>query len=296
MPTLTNILERILTGDETKLTQEILNTNTPELFRQAGSTEIVNHTIQVYDKTADYYNCNPHTQQIIPELISFMGLIESNSLVLDLGCGHGRDTQYLSSRQKREDVTPNGLNIPDREFQVVAYDGSKKLLKKTLEKVDADLKNIRAVIQGDFTRPYADEKVIHYLKTKNDFNDLSLARFGLGQSVRELFDGIWACTSLLVHTPLERIDSAVAYWGKTLRIGGIFAVSYFTEQGQPKQENLRLSKANEIKPFIRPSQEQVLSAFKQAGMSKLTETKADLVDGEIKIPAFYISEMYVKEK
>ena len=82
----------------------------------------------------------------------FLGLIAPKSLILDFGCGSGRDTKYFLSKG----------------YIVEAWDGSIELCKAASEFTQIDVKN-------------------------KLFQDLSAS---------SLYDGIWACSSIL-HLPLN---------------------------------------------------------------------------------------------
>ncbi len=242
-----------------KRTQTFLDEHSNEIAHNLTEEEIVDFIGGSYDATAESYNKDTHTQAIPPELNSFLGQLPKNSLVLDLGCGHGRNSKYML----------------EHGMQVMPYDISPRLIEITKSKIAPLINKVPAMIIGDFTTP-----------ENNPFSE-------------EMFNGIWACTSLLIHTPLTRLDETVGYWGSTLKPNGLFAVSYFNPNHPNFKEgyNLRMSSTGEIKVFISPGREQLKRAFADAGMKLQNQKIDDYIDKPkgIREEDFFISEMYSKQ-
>ena len=105
----------------------------------------------------------------------FLGLIAPKSLILDFGCGSGRDTKYFLSKG----------------YAVEAWDGSIELCKAASEFTQIDVKN-------------------------KLFQDLS---------VYSLYDGIWACSSIL-HLPLDELILVMTKIESALKNHGILYTSF----------------------------------------------------------------------
>lgn len=261
-----------------KITQTFLNEHTQEIISDLSENEIVEFTGNVYDCTAQQYDRDSHTRGIPESLPTFVTSIPEEGIILDLGCGHGRDSVYIIENGRK----------------VVPYDASQKFIDITKEKLGQNNPQVPTSFVGDFTRPKT-KKLISLTKDSPE-KFLKILR----DEPVETFDGIWACTSLLIHTPLSRLDSAINYWGQTLKQGGLFAVSYFNPHrtGFKKGYSLRASTTGEIKIFVSPSSKQVHTAFNNAGLTLLENTVNDYTDAPKKIQKkmFFINETYKKIK
>lgn len=142
------------------------------------------------DTTIDYYNSN--ARQFIQNTISvefketqqrFLSKLKKDALILDFGCGSGRDTRYFL----------------DQGCQVDAIDGSEELCRLASQ--------------------YTGIKVRHMF-----FQDLS---------VKEKYDGIWACSSIL-HLPLHELTEVMQKMSDALKADGVIYTSfkYGTFSGQ----------------------------------------------------------------
>lgn len=105
----------------------------------------------------------------------FLGLIAPKSLILDFGCGSGRDTKYFLSKG----------------YIVEAWDGSIELCKAASEFTQIDVKN-------------------------KLFQDLSAS---------SLYDGIWACSSIL-HLPLNDLILVMKKIESALKNTGVLYTSF----------------------------------------------------------------------
>ena len=106
---------------------------------------------------------------------NFLGLIAPKSLILDFGCGSGRDTKYFLSKG----------------YIVEAWDGSIELCKAASEFTQIDVKN-------------------------KLFQDLSAS---------SLYDGIWACSSIL-HLPLNDLILVMKKIESALKNTGVLYTSF----------------------------------------------------------------------
>ena len=132
--------------------------------------------------TLDYYNKNSldfviATRDVNFEEIQnkFLSYIAHDGVILDFGCGSGRDTKYFLSKG----------------YDVEAWDGSTELCK----------------IASEFTQIDVQNKL---------FQDLS----GHG-----LYDGIWACSSIL-HLPLNDLILVMKKIESALKNTGVLYTSF----------------------------------------------------------------------
>lgn len=134
------------------------------------------------NNTLDYYNKNSldfviATRDVNFEEIQnkFLSYIAHDGVILDFGCGSGRDTKYFLSKG----------------HDVEAWDGSTELCK----------------IASEFTQIDVQNKL---------FQDLS----GHG-----LYDGIWACSSIL-HLPLNDLILVMKKIESALKNTGVLYTSF----------------------------------------------------------------------
>lgn len=132
--------------------------------------------------TLDYYNKNSLDFVIATRDVDFgeiqnkfLSHIAHDGVILDFGCGSGRDTKYFLSKG----------------YAVEAWDGSIELCKAASE----------------FTQIYVQNKL---------FQDLS----GHG-----LYDGIWACSSIL-HLPLNDLILVMKKIESALKNTGVLYTSF----------------------------------------------------------------------
>lgn len=260
-------------------TQQFLNNHQEEIISSLSEEQIVDFTGDVYNETAEEYNKDSHTQDIPKSLPGFVEQIPENGLVLDLGCGHGIGSLYMLEKGKR----------------VVPYDISHNFIEITAEKILDYEWNSPGMVVGDFTIP---KSYAWFVFEKDKEKESIYYEIFEKNNPKELFDGIWACTSLLIHTPLSRLEKAVDFWGKTLKKGGLFEVSYFNpnREGFTSGYSIRASSTGEIKIFISPNAEQVQNAFNKAGLFIQRSSINDYVDKskDIDKKSFFINETYQK--
>lgn len=130
----------------------------------------------------NYYDINAveffeSTFQIDMESLyqSFLRYLPDNALILDLGCGSGRDT----------------LAFKNKGYQVVATDYSKKLVDKASKLVGIDVR----------------------FESFYELSELNL------------YDGIWACASLL-HCERKRLPEVIGKILAALKMNGICYMSF----------------------------------------------------------------------
>lgn len=139
-------------------------------------------------QTIDYYNRNAETffqttasVDMEPLYARFLNLIGSKGLLLDAGCGSGRDAKAFK----------------ERGYEVDAFDASIELAQRATSHTGI---------------PVA---VMSFL----DFNST------------ELYDGIWACASLL-HLPQADVSTAMQRLWQGLKSGGVLYVSFKLGAGE----------------------------------------------------------------
>ena len=198
-------------GDRQKVLDEI----TEEVLGQLSPVNIALHVQDVYDATVGEYVANPHTRDVVDELIKFMELVPDKGYVLDIGCGVGRDAFFMSVKDTsfRESymgragsdgkTTFEKFSVPTTGFWVTAIDNSLAMLEV------ANTKEQELIEKGLLLRGCAPEFLLA------DMHRVHLV--SLGQ-----FDGIWSCTALFTHTPRELLRPAMESVARVLKPGGIF--------------------------------------------------------------------------
>ena len=134
-----------------------------------------NNTLGYYNKNSVDFVDSTHDVDFREIQDKFLGLIAPKSLILDFGCGSGRDTKYFLSKG----------------YIVEAWDGSIELCKAASEFTQIDVKN-------------------------KLFQDLSAS---------SLYDGIWACSSIL-HLPLNDLILVMKKIESALKNTGVLYTSF----------------------------------------------------------------------
>lgn len=115
-----------------------------------------NRTLTYYNTHAYSFACTTMNVDFTATQAHFLSHLPSNAIILDFGCGSGRDTKFF-------------LN---RGYRVDAIDGSKELCKIASEYTGIEVK-------------------------QQLFSELN---------VQEVYDGIWACSSILHLSKSELKD------------------------------------------------------------------------------------------
>ena len=134
-----------------------------------------NNTLGYYNKNSVEFVHSTRDVDFREIQDKFLGLIAPKSLILDFGCGSGRDTKYFLSKG----------------YIVEAWDGSIELCKAASEFTQIDVKN-------------------------KLFQDLSAS---------SLYDGIWACSSIL-HLPLNDLILVMKKIESALKNTGVLYTSF----------------------------------------------------------------------
>jgi SAM-dependent methyltransferase len=255
------------TEEEVKSNEEAVEKISGELFDILSPDEIIEHNIAAYSASTEAYDAKPANQKAVPELPLFMNLMAEGALVLDLGSGHGRDALYNLSC--RDSFNREGMISPTHVLRVVPLEGSKEFLDLTYDKLQGNLSQVPFMAQGDFTKPGTAKP---YRKSS-----LQLEATLTQGDLQPVFDGIWSCASFLIHMPEQYLDSSIADWGKTLKEGGVFAVSYIPprKEGQTTKFLASRSAPGEIKVFSHYTPSMVDNAFTKAGFALIDSSSGD---------------------
>lgn len=147
-----------------------------------------------YEKNADRFFRETVGVDMSPLHDRFLATIPKGGLILDAGCGSGRDTCAFTARG----------------YRVSAFDASAALARRATEHTGQAI-------------------------TVRTFSDVC---------EEALYDGIWACASLL-HLPEADLPDAIArLWG-ALKSGGVFYLSFKLGDGERHQEGRHFTDATE---------------------------------------------------
>ncbi len=112
-------------------------------------------TQETYNKTVDQYTKN--TDSLLPakELENFCSLLPKNAVILDLGCGPGRDAEYFNKE---------GYKVTGIDFSEKMIEAAKKRVKKaTFEQMDM----VNLILNDNtFDGVWAHSSLLHIPKEK----------------------------------------------------------------------------------------------------------------------------------
>ncbi|OGY63715.1 MAG: hypothetical protein A3I89_03625 [Candidatus Harrisonbacteria bacterium RIFCSPLOWO2_02_FULL_41_11] len=280
-----------LTSLNRKEAQERLDSITPQAMELLTSKDVVSHMQNAYSLTVPEYLANPHNQYIIDELIEFMGLLPEGAFVLDLGCGPGRDTIFMScknndfrlSQMKGETngkKTADKYSIPQNALRVAGLDQSPEMITK------AEL----AVQFLENSGKQFVYKPIFSVGDMHNFSSLNMITY------KPLFSGIWSCAALFTHTPLELLDVALHSVSSSISQDGIFFVSYTNGQATGIYDKLLLSSTGIIKYFSQPNPKQITDIAERYNLYLEKEKFNDFeVNGVIKKKNLFVSQFFRKK-
>lgn len=147
------------------------------------SREKEKRTLSYYDENASAF-CEGTRNADMSEMRGrFLQYLKPGALILDAGCGSGRDSKFFM----------------ESGYRVVALDGSKEMCRQASEYLGQDVQCRR-------------------------FEEID---------EKEVYDGIWACASLL-HVPYELLPKVIARLIVALVDGGVLYASF--KYGEEERE------------------------------------------------------------
>ena len=152
----------------------------------------MNETIQYYNNHADIFVQDTQLVDMSVNYQKFIPLLPPGGLILDAGCGSGRDT----------------LAFLKMGFQIIAIDASAAMIHATKQLVAA---------------AGCDEYLDHCQMIQTTFQDFVLP--ATPDTANRRLDGIWASASLL-HVQRSELAEVLHHLGDCLKSGGIFYVSF----------------------------------------------------------------------
>ncbi len=275
-------------NDLKKITQTQLDKYTEEIINFLFPSDLIEHTRTVYNRTIGHFNSDPHiTEGVVDELIVFMKRLNENELVCDLGCGNGRDTLFMTTgssklrnklmqRASQGKRTTDKFSVPRKRLKVIALDLSEEMLKAASKIIaryanTIDLAHFPVIVRGDM-------------------HSLSSSRSGI-------FDGVWSCTSLFVHTPKQSATSSLKTLTKLLKYKGKFCLSYIQEQKPGKYNKLLLSSTGNIKYFSQPNPDFIRTITEKLGLKEIYFRATDFeVKGKLIQKEFFANHIFEKIK
>ncbi len=265
------------------VTQKHLDAMTPEILERVSPEDIGEHMRAVYDETTHEYANNPHTRFVTDDLIEFMALLEEGDRVLDIGCGPGRDTWFMTSsntdhrallmqRETNGRKTIDIHTVPTKKFEVTAVDTSQAMLEMAAN---------------------AGKTIIVQNKIVPAFLSLDM-HHDMDHLASHTFQGVWSCASFLTHTPQAWVEPVLSQIVRVLARGGIFAVSYTQRQPGQAYDYLKLSTTGRIKYFSHPKASDIVELAKRHGLSLERETTSDYVSAGKVVKDLFVSQFFKK--
>lgn len=262
-----------------------------KILSQLAPEDIAEHNRFAYSNSVAEYDSKPANSLVVPELPMFMNLMPNDSLVLDLGAGHLRDTQYMINPEAREFLNREGMTYSDLEkkLRVIPLEVSSNFLDSCYHKISDKIEKVPLIVTGSFLSP---GKGISYHS-----KDKSLEDIFTNNELRESVDGIWSCAAYMVHMAPGKLEETTREWTKTLKSGGIFAVSYINKKEGNGEMKLLASRSapGEIKIFSHYTSEEVDKAFSNSGLKLINSTTGDYDGHGHVMNNFFGSAMYRKE-
>jgi len=287
---LNNLQYSSLTATATKKErQDVLDKITSEIMAVLTTTEIVSHVQEIYNETIDEYATNSLHQNIVDELIDFMSYVpHDNALVIDVGCGTGRDALFMSvsdqefrkslmGRTKNGQTTLEKFLVPTKAIRVVGIDSSLGMLG-VAQKWQSSLIQSGHLKLGEYPR---------FL-----YHDATKSLESLGK-----VDGIWSCAALFTHTPKECLVETINSIAKTVKQGGVFYTTYTNGRSEEKYDKLLLSSTGRIKYFSHPDPSDIAEIARQCGLVLAQEQYSNMesADGKIIKKDLFVSQLYRKK-
>lgn len=267
--------QEFIDATERSVKQAILDTITPDVMKELTPNDLEDHTIAVYDLTADTYANNPLHTHVTNDLIEFISLdaLCNGSYVIDLGAGTGRDAFFMASRNlklrldmmgrvKNGIATRDQYKVPRKQFNVLAVEGAPALFFIAQQR------------QEQLSKTYPELKDNPRLVCDN-MHKIDIEK---GSA-----DGIWSCAALFTHTPKELLAPVLSRISNGLKRGGVFGASFTQAQKGEKYDKLLLSSTGEIKYFSQPKAAMIAKEAKSYGLLLVQETYDDMCNAEGKV-------------
>ena len=219
--------------------QSMIDENAVEILAHLRAEHIIDHMRAVYDDTAAIYAASVQHVHVRPELIRFVNELSDGDLVLDLGCGPGRDLWFMAvpNDEYRESLTKAKENadgkMPSIALRVVGVDASSVMCEIARGPVNG----------GEVSARYQP------LIAQRDMHDSEFGEF----LRHAMFRGIWSNASFLTHTPESLVEPVFRSLVHALAPNGLLAMSY-TQRTNPlaPYDSLKLSSVGRIKYFSHP--------------------------------------------
>lgn len=274
-----------------KAVQKALDEIAESVLAEMKTIDIIDHTTKIYNDTVEEYVKNPHTKNIIPELLDFMSMVPNRGKVLDIGCGPGRDAFFMTVqdpnfREMFMEKIKGGvsvlqeLHLSEKTFQVHGIDSSVKMLRHALEKKK---KFLECGLLTSENLPCSCFSV-QEMHGRDD-----------GYSSQCDFDGIWSCAALFTHTPKSLIGPAIKSVSSCLRTGGVFFTSYTNGVTEGVPEKLLLSSTGKIKYFSHSDPREIEDTAKKYSLELIKESFSDYeINGKVIKKDLFVSQFYRK--
>jgi len=261
--------------------QKVLDEITEEVLAQLSTQDILQHVHEIYDATVNEYASNPHTKHIIDELVEFMEMLPNGAPVLDLGCGTGRDTLFMSVKDRKfrellmKNTTLDKFPVPTKTFRVTAIDNALEMLALARDRESA----VRR--EGFMSGTY------YPLFDFEDMHNIDPQHFGP-------FDGIWSCTALFTHTPKILLKPAMKSLVTVIKPDAVLFLSYTSDRVDGRYNKLLPSRTGRIKYFSQPDPNEITKIAKQHDLALVSESLSDYNDGKVIKKDLFVSQFFKK--
>ncbi len=278
-------------GAERNEHQEILDQLTPEIIEALTVNELVGHVKEVYNDTVGEYSANSHNRDVTDDLLEFMYRFRENDLVLDVGCGTGRDALFMAcpdaefrrSLMQRLDgakaSTLHKYRVPTHALSVIGIDNCGAML-------GAATAQLRALKESG-----KDHRFVQF--QFGDMHDFAFLEDKYGPTAK--FAGIWSCAALLTHTPRQMLAATIRNVAAHLKEGGVFSLSYTNGSASGHYDKLLISSTGRIKYFSHPDPAEVALIAAGHGLNGVRESYSDMVSGGRPLAKrLFVSQLYEK--
>src|SRR3989344_2485458 len=263
---------------------------TPAIVAALTDEAVVVQVKTVYNVTAAEYANAPHTKDVTDDLIEFINRLPEDSLVLDVGCGVGRDAIFMACNDfisrdllmNRKDT--RGLQTwekyiaPGHSLRVVAMDNSPAMLAIAKQKLE-DMR-----IGSEKFRTF----ITFVCEDLHDIQNLEDQH-----APRMPYAGIWSCTAMFTHTPKNLLEASVKSLVPLTKKGTIFAASYTNGQVSYSYDKLLISSTGRIKYFSHPDPVEIRQLAQKYGFALLKESYSDFeMPGRPTVKRMFVSQLF----